>query len=189
MIIQQAPQTRVYDDVRPANWFYSSVTHVSERGWMTSTASDPLRFRPNDNVTQGDVIDALYRMVGSPTVLSMQGRPLQGRDAAHQWALSRGILPLNGQYNFGNSVSRQDIAYLLDQLASAQNMRYPVTRSASAFADEWSINVNARTAVTNLYRAEIINGRTTETFVPLGNMTRAEFATVLHRFSTVMRTR
>jgi hypothetical protein len=154
---------------------------------MASSASDPLRFRPNDPVTQGDVIDALYRMVGSPTMLSMQGYPLQGSDASHQWARSKSILPLSGQYSLSNSISRQDIAYLLDQLARDQRLRYPTTRSAPAFADEWAIDANARPAVTSLYRAEIINGRTTETFAPLGHMTRAEFATVLHRFATVMR--
>jgi len=189
MIIQSTPQIRVYDDVSPVNWFYTSVAFVSERGWMTSSTNDPLRFRPNDPVTQGDVVDALYRMAGSPTMLSMHGYPLQGRDASHQWALSKSILPLSGRYDLNGAVTRQDIAFLLDRLADVQNLRYRTTRSAPNFADEWSIHVSAREAVTNLYRSEIINGRTTETFVPLGNMTRAEFATVLHRFANAMRVR
>jgi len=62
-------------------------------------------------------------------------------------------------------------------------LRYPVVRGAPNFADEWQINNSARSHVIDMYRAGIINGRTSSTFVPLGNMTRAEFAVLLQRFS------
>jgi len=182
-------QFRLYDDVNTANWFYSSVTFVSERGWMASSPTSPLQFRPNDPVTQGDVVDALYRMAGSPIMLSMHGYALQGREASHQWMLSKSIVPLSGTYNMDSAISRQDIVHLLDRYANVQNMRYPTSRNAPAFADEWNIHADARNAVNNLFRAEIINGRTTDTFVPMGLMTRAEFAATLHRFATVMRVR
>ena len=176
-----------YDDVYISNWFYSDVLYVSERGWMTSAPSEPRRFRPSDPVTQGEAIDALYRMIGSPTILDQYNFALQGRDAAYEWVKASGIMPIGGYYNLDNAITRQDIVVILDKLVSIMNLRYTSIRSAPNFEDEWQIHNAALLAVTNLYRAGIISGRTWSTFVPLGNMTRAEFAAILRRSDEALR--
>jgi len=178
---QQSATT--FQDVRASDWFFNSVVFVSNRGWMTSSAAEPSLFRPSAAVTQGDVVDALYRMAGSPTVLNQHGQSLQGRDAAHEWVRASGILPIGGQYNLGSAITRQDIAVLFDRLVVVLRLRYPTIRGEPTFADEWLIDPGARRPVVSLFRAGILNGRTASTFVPLGNMTRAEFAAVLHRFA------
>jgi len=150
---------------------------------MTARSTEPGRFRPSDPATQGEVIDAMYRMAGSPSILNEFGQALQGRDAAYEWVRSNGILPIGGSYSLGSPITRQDIALLFARLASVLRLRYPVVRPAPAFADEWQIEAVARTPVIDLYRAGIINGRTPGTYVPLGYMTRAEFAAVLNRFA------
>ena len=172
-----------FDDVYTTDWYYADVVFVANRGWMTGRASQPRQFAPHSPVTQGEVLDAFYYVAGRPSVTSVSGAVLQGRDAALQWALSAGITPIGGAYNLSSAISRQDIALLFTKLASSQNLRFPVIRGAVAFADEQSINTAARSAVTTLYRAGIVNGRASNMFTPLGNMTRAEFAAVLHRFS------
>ncbi|MCL2124812.1 MAG: leucine-rich repeat protein [Oscillospiraceae bacterium] len=175
-----------YDDVYVSAWYYADVVFVSDRAWMTSKPSEPRMFRPSNPVTQGEVIDALYRMAGSPTVLSQYGYYLQGRDAAYAWVLANAILPIGGVYNLNSAITRQDIVVILAKLVSVMGMRYTYVRGAITFADESLIDVSAKTAVTNLYRAGVISGRAEGTFVPLGNMTRAEYAAVLHRFATVI---
>jgi len=175
--------SQTYNDVYSSDWYYPGVEYVSQRGWMTARSSEPGRFRPNDPVTQGEVIDAMYRMAGTPTVLNQNGQSLQGRDASYEWVRSNGIRPIGGYYNLNSPITRQDIALLFSQLVSALHLRYPTVREAPAFADEWQIEPTARTPVINLYRAGIINGRTASTFVPQGNMTRAEFAVTLYRFA------
>ena len=180
---QTAP---IYDDVFTSNWYYDDVAYVSSRGWMTSNSSEPRRFRPSDSVTQGELVDALYRMAGSPAI-SQSGYPLQGRDAALAWVRTNNILPLSGSYSLSSAITRQDIVYILARFATVRNLRYTTVRAAPNFSDTSQIDSAARTAVTNLYRAGIINGRTESTFVPLGNMTRAECAATLHRYATSMR--
>jgi hypothetical protein len=177
---------QVFDDVRATDWYYSDVEYVTNRGWMTGRASAPRTFAPNSPVTQGDVVDALYRVAGRPGVLSASGAVLQGRDAALQWALSNSIIPLGGVYDTGSAITRQDVALLVYRLAGWQGLSLPVLRSAPSFVDSSSIHNAARTAVNAVYRAEIMNGRSYDTFVPLGNMTRAEFAAVLHRFAAAV---
>ena len=185
-VVVAAQTSQEYDDVYTSDWFYNSVSYVSSRGWMTARASEPRRFRPSDTVTQGEVIDALYRMAGSPTIMNQYGQALQGRDAAFEWVRSNGILPLGGFYELNSSITRQDIAVIFSRLVSVLRMRYPVVRAAISFADEWQIDPNARTAVNDIYRAGVMGGRTANTFVPLGYVTRAEYAAVLHRFAEAM---
>ena len=182
-VIQSGTQSWSYTDVISTAWYYDDVAFVSQRGWLTSNVIDSSRFRPSDPVTQGEVVDALYRMAGSPNIMSTYGYPLQGRDASHRWVLNRSILPLDGPYNLDSTISRQNIAFLLSQFADVRRLHYRNSRSAIDFADEALINPRALDAVTELYRAGIINGRANDTFDPLGHMTRAEFAAVLHRFA------
>lgn len=182
-VVQTGNQSFSYNDVVSTAWYYDDVVFVSQRGWLTSGVADPISFRPNDPITQGDVVDALYRMAGSPNIMSTYGYPLQGRDASHRWVLNRSILPLDGPYSLDSTISRQNIAFLLSQFADVRRLHYRNTRSAIDFSDESLINPRALDAVTELYRAGIINGRTNDTFAPLGYMTRAEFAAVLHRFA------
>ena len=178
----QTPQT--YDDVHTSNWYYADVVYVSQRGWMTSKPTEPNKFRPSDPVTQGEVIDALYQMAGSPAITNQYGYTLQGRDASYEWVISRNILPIGGKYNLNSAITRQDIAVILARLTAVLNLRYTYTRSAPNFTDTWQIDSVARAAVINLFRAGVISGRTEKTFVPLGSMTRAECAAILHRFDT-----
>lgn len=176
----------VYNDVYSSDWFYSSVLYVSERGWMKARSSEPGMFRPDAPATQGEVIDAMYSMAGSPTILNANNQTLQGRDAALEWARSNSIQPIGGFYNMNSPVSRQDLMVLFGRMVSVLRLKYPVTRPAPAFADEWQIDPIARSHVTDLYRAGIINGRSGSTFDPNGVMTRAELATFLRQFSVAL---
>ena len=175
-----------FDDVKTSDWYYADVVYTSSRGWMTAGPIDARRFRPTDPVTQGEAIDAIWRMAGTPTVLNQFGQPLQGRDASYEWVRANGILPIGGSFNLSSAITRQDVTVLFGKFVSLLRLRYPVVRNAPNFADEWQIEASARSSVVNLYRAGIINGRTASTFVPLGNMTRAEFSAFLHRFATAM---
>jgi len=175
-----------YQDVRMTDWFFASVNYVTERGWMSARSNEPGFFRPSATVTQGEVIDAFYKMAGSPTILNAHGQTLQGRDAAYEWVRANGILPLGSQYSLNSPISRQNIAVLFSRMVTALRLNYPITRAEPSFADYWQIDPSARTAVSDIFRAGIMSGRTASTFAPLGNMTRAEYAAVLNRFSQTM---
>lgn len=174
----------MFGDVPASAWFSTGVNFVGSRGWMTPDANR--NFRPNANVTQGEVMDALHRMAGLPSVLNQRGQPLYGRAAAQEWMMQSGILPISGQFSVNSAITRQDVTLLLFRLTHHARLEYRFIRNAYTFADEWQISGVARNAVSNAYRAGLINGRTPSTFVPLGNMTRAEFATLLHRYSDMV---
>jgi len=172
-----------YTDVFSSDWYYHSVEYVSYRGWMFARSSEPGRFRPSDPATQGEVIDAIYCMAGSPTILNANNQVLQGRDAALEWVRANAILPIGGYFNLNSAITRQDLTVLFGRLVSVLRLRYPVVRGAPAFADDWQIDQVARSHVIDMYRAGIINGRTASTFVPMGTLSRAEFATFLRQFA------
>jgi len=66
-----APQGRIttqaspvyFDDVRPDDWFYSSVNYVYENGIMMGTDTG---FAPNTTMTRGMMITILHRLAGTP---------------------------------------------------------------------------------------------------------------------------
>ena len=153
---------------------------------MTGLPSQPRLFRPNDPVKQGELIEALYRMAGSPTIIGSNGSALYGREAAQQWVMSNGITPIAGAYNLDGAITRQDVVFMLYGLTGALNKHLTPIRAAPNFADGWQISEAARVAVTELYRAGIINGTAQGTFVPLANMSRAECAMLLQLFSQAL---
>ena len=53
-----------FDDVRPADWFYSSVETVCGKGLMTGTTTRT--FRPELPVTRGMLVTILYRLENYP---------------------------------------------------------------------------------------------------------------------------
>ena len=177
---------QLFDDVRSSDWFFGHIVFVNERGWMTASSSNPRQFRPNASVTQGDVVDALYRMSGRPSMISPQGGILSGRQAAIEWALQNGLTPSGGQISADSSITRQDIVRIISRLVSLNSITLRVIRSAPNFSDEWAISSSLRSNVTALYRAGIIEGRAGNTFVPQGSMTRGEFAAVLFGFTNAV---
>jgi len=164
------------------DWYYESIYFVSRRDWMHAKSSEPTRFRPGTPVTQGEVIEALYNMVGKPTMLNQYGHTLQGLDAADEWVHANGILPSSGGYSYDSFITRQDAALLIIRTAGIMRVSLRYIRNAPVFADEWETAPIARPAISDLFRAGIINGRTSSTFDPLGAMSRAEFAVIMHRF-------
>ena len=165
----------------------ASSWYAGGHGLNTASATGQLNIRPYDYVTQGDIIDALYRIAGSPSMVSKQGLPLTGSDAAFTWVLSRGILPSNGLYEQGSYATRQDVAILMSRLADALRLSLPAIRGSHYFRDESSIDPRARRAVSELYMAGVFNGRTADTFDPYGYMTRSQFATVIQRFAEAVK--
>jgi hypothetical protein len=184
-IVGTAAVQLIFSDASPGSWYYSSVVFVGTRDWMTAD-SNTLNFRPSAMVTQGEFIEAIYRMVGRPSVWGQNSQTPPDSTASIEWALSAGVLPSDGFISADSAISRQDAALMLLRLSQVMRMTYQFIRGTPVFTDEWQISAAARPAVFNAYRAGLMSGRTTNTFVPLGNMTRAECAVILHRYSEMV---
>ena len=175
-----------FTDVHEYEWFYQDVKYVFRNSLMNGTSPD--KFSPNMDLTRGMIVTILYRHAGSPGVSGIVnpfGDISEGNyyTDAVIWAAENGIVfGYNGMFNPDDSVTRQDLAVILDRYAGIAGMPLPLDRVYQGFNDDKDIASYAKEAVEALYRAQIINGRADNLFVPKGSATRAEAAAMLHRF-------
>jgi hypothetical protein len=174
-------------DVNAEDWFYHDVYYVWENGLMNGTG--PTRFTPNATLTRGMVVTVLYRHEGEPSVAGLSD-PFpdvttgQWYMDAVKWAADKKIILGYGNGNFGpnDNVTREQLAAILYRYAGDAGADLPEARAYPGFSDDASTSEYAKAAVTALYRAEVINGKPNNRFDPKGSATRAEFATMIHRF-------
>ncbi|MDL2273419.1 S-layer homology domain-containing protein [Oscillospiraceae bacterium OttesenSCG-928-G22] len=176
-----------FTDVKENDWFYSHVKYVYENGLMQGIAED--KFGAGLPMSRAMLITVLYRIVGEPNV-DGQDNPFSDVESgqwytdAVLWAEANGITTGYGDGVFGtdDEVTREDMCVLLVRFLNFMGIELPVERDAFDFADASKISGYAREAVMLLYRAGIIEGKGDGVFDPQGSATRAELATMLHRF-------
>jgi hypothetical protein len=79
-------------------------------------------------------------------------------------------------------ITRQDLAVILMRYAEFANRQFPVTLQYDTFTDDADIAGYAQQAIQTLAGGGILSGKPGGLFDPQGSATRAEVASVLHRF-------
>ena len=180
--------SRKYTDVNPdpSNWYHPHVDYAVEHGLMNGTSATT--FNPNGTITRAMVVTILYRMGGSPT---MSGNPgysdvLPGKwySNAIKWATDTGIATGYGSGKFGpnDPVTREQMATFLMRYAKFKGKNPSATGSLSGYTDAGQVHSWAVDAVRWAVSIGIIQGTSSTTLNPRGNASRAQFATIAHRY-------
>jgi hypothetical protein len=173
-------------DVKEEDWFYNDVEYTHIRGLIMGTSGNT--FSPITSTTRGMIVTILYRHAGSPDVSTL-ANPFS--DAAGKyytdavkWAAANNIVAGvgGGYFEPEAPVTRQDLAAILNRYAGFAGMKLPVTRAYTAFNDDADIAGYAREAIEKFFAAAIIEGKGNGIADPKGTATRAEVASMLHRF-------
>ena len=182
---EDEPEASVFTDVSEDVWYAESVAFVNENGLMTGTGNGT--FSPDTNMTRAMLATVLHRLAGEPVAAS--GASFSDIASgtwysdAIAWAQTDGIVKgFDGIFNPDGDITRQDLAVILVRYAASIGFELPVNRDLPNFADKANVAGYALEAVEALYRAEILNGKSSERFDPTGLATRAEVAAVLQRF-------
>lgn len=175
-----------FDDVKPADWFYSSVETVCAKGLMTGTSART--FRPALPVTRGMLVTILYRLENYPKTAS--GSPFADVAAgsyyekAIRWAANKIVTGYDAAH-FGpdDALTREQLAAILYRFA--RDKRYDTGKSAdlTGFADYSRISAYALEGLSWANAAGLVNGRSETELSPQGSATRAEVAAMLYRFA------
>jgi len=173
-----------FGDVEAGDWFYDDVRYAFENGLMNGIGADA--FGPQLETSRGMIATILWRIEGEPAPGGDSGFTDLRQDwykNAVIWANEAGIVKGYGSL-FGpdDPLLRQDMAVILLRYAEAMELELPKLRDAVTFVDAGEIADYAKTAVTTLYEAGIINGKGNNLFDPQGTATRVECAAMLHRF-------
>ena len=175
-----------FKDVTQANWFYEHVKYCYDNGLMNGITADT--FAPQRNTTRAEFATVIWRLEGSPAPTGANPfadcQTHWSKDAV-AWAFENGIVNGIDATHFApnNNITREQMVTMLYRYVGEP----PVTGNLNAFTDAGSVSAYARSAMIWGVQNGVITGRTATTLAPKGLATRAELATILHRFDLMLK--
>ena len=169
------------------HWEKENIDFVASRGLISGTSATT--FAPNTVITRAGFLVALGRLSGADVSACKTSSfsDVKTGDPAMpyiEWAVKNKIMQGIGGGRFGPalSISRQDMAVIMQNYAKATGYKLPVSIAAVTFSDSAKIATYAKEAVTAIQQAGVMHGKGNNAFDPQGNATRAEASAILRRF-------
>ena len=145
-------------------------------------------FEPDGTITRAMVVTILYRMSGEPAVSGNSGFSdvPSGRyySNAIKWATDKGIAKGvgGGKFEPDAPVTREQMSTFLMRYAKFKGKSTSTSTSLSGYTDAGKVSSWAVDAVKWSVGNGIIVGTTATTLDPGSTATRAQFATIVHRY-------
>lgn len=174
-----------FTDVAANAWYADAVEYVRDNGLMSGTSTTT--FSPDGTMTRAMLATTLYREAGSPAVTGADTFSDTQTGAWYEdavlWASQEGVVSGYGNGLFGTNdpVSREQIATILWRYTGS-----PSTSAGQDFADETAISAYASAAVDWARANGIVNGMEGNRFAPQLSATRAQVATILRNYLTMV---
>ena len=173
------------------HWAKEHILFTVSRGLFSGTSETT--FSPNTTLTRGMFVTALGRLAGiNPADYQNRKFTDVKADAYYSpyvnWAASKGIVSGTTSSTFApdSNITREQMAVIMKNYADKMGYSIPKTLEAVTFADNAQISSWAKDAVKAMQQAGVLSGKENNRFDPQGNATRAEAATVLHRFVEIV---
>ena len=176
-----------YPDVA-GTWSEEYVKRMTELELMEGRSAGA--FAPNENMTRAELVLALYRLAGSPSVSGKTPFDDVAGDTAYRdaviWANEKGIASgrSQGVFDPNGDVQRQEIAKILNAFAADAVGRKSLHNRIdvlSGYADAAQVSDWARESVNWAVASEFITGSGGR-LNPRGAATRAQMAAILCRY-------
>ncbi|WP_206460082.1 S-layer homology domain-containing protein [Anaerovorax sp. IOR16] len=173
------------------HWAKNPITFLAAREVVSGKGVNT--FAPNDNITRAEFAQILYGMENPKNIDAAKAaetfKDVKATDwyaKAVAWAYDnevvKGQKDIDGKMNFAPNakITRQDMAVMIQNYQSKVIKReLAVVKKEIVFTDQQKIAAYAKTAVSQLQKSGIINGKTATTFNPKDNATRAESAVII----------
>ena len=176
-----------FADVTESAWYYENVLYVYTHQLFNGMTEN--MFGPSIPMSRGMLVTVLGRhygvdisQYGSASFDDVDGGKYYAPYV--EWARQVGIVSGVGGNLFDPdaNVTRQDLAVILMRYAEYAGLELPVKNEYSEFMDDADIANYAKEAIEAFFKAGIIRGYPDGSFKPKGTATRAEVASILHRF-------
>ena len=176
------------------SWAANAIDYASKWGLVNGVSSaPPYRFAPRDTMRRCDLVLILYRIAGSPQITGSSPYVDVPADAYYfasvLWASRQGILnglPLSGMYAPNTMVTREEFAAMLYNFALSLGESTATNGSLNNYTDVKQVSSYAYGAMQWAVSRGYITSTSTSALVlsPTATATRAEIATLLHRYLT-----
>lgn len=197
----KTPVTEVFGDVMKDSWYLDAVQYVYDHGIMSGSAG---LFSPNNEVTRAMVVETLYKMEGRPAVTdyTQYGQFTDlNRDQwwanSVAWAMNEGIATGDTYYKTFSpekAVTREQFATFLYRYADGIGLDVSLSKDASEILGNTGVSEYAKTAfawavdqglITGMKSTDA-NGKEYTDLAPYVGATRAQLATMLQRFCSLI---
>ena len=167
---------RQFRDVRPSDWFFSGAKGMASLGLMKGT--DAVNFTPQQTTSRAMLWVMLHRMDGQ----AVSANASTWYSDAQAWVMANSIA--DGKDPNG-VISREEITLTLWRYAQYKGMNVDMAYDLTPYPDASSVSAEAVSAMKWACGNGIINGMD-GLLAPAGNTTRAQIATILTRFLTLL---
>ncbi len=178
----------VFTDVSPDDWFFYYIYDVYEKSLMTGPADAV--FKPTDDLVRAEFAMVLYRADGAGEVEFESIFPDVEEDGwfalAVTWGVKTGVIHgySNGFFGPADKIQRQQAALMMFRYAQALGYDTDERASLDRYTDCGEVDEFAREAVEWAAATGLMTGKNDQTELdPRGNISRAECATILARFT------
>lgn len=182
-----------FADVAQGSWYEEAVRFVQSKGMMVGTSAT--EFSPELTTSRAMIVTILWRLEGSPAVTAGAADGSftdvaagQWYAAAVAWASGKAIVNGMGDGTFAPDapITREQLAAILYRYAGYKGHNTQSGGSLSGFSDAASVSAYAVDALTWCNAKGLITGMGDGVLAPQGNATRAQAATIFHRFCTTV---
>ena len=182
------PAPLPFEDVAPSAWYESAVRYAYFHNIMEGMSET--EFAPAAALTRAMAAQILYNLEGQPTVsgdnefIDVSG----WYETAVTWAAETGVAIGYGDGTFQptDSITRQEFAQMLYNYAKYKGYDLTAEGDLSTFPDAGSIADWAEAAMSWANGNKLINGHDDGTIDAAGIGTRAQAASILMQFDTII---
>ncbi|MCR4804392.1 MAG: S-layer homology domain-containing protein [Clostridia bacterium] len=182
-----------YTDIKPTDWYHDGVHFVLENGIMGGTAEGI--FSPEATATRAMIVRMLWNLAGQPEAEEKAEFADVAEDAwyadAVAWAACEGIVSGYGE-DFGpdDAVTREQLAAILYGYAKYRGIEKVLTMEyiLGRYTDGEETSDWAKAALDWAIKLNVLGGVTPDTLKPKAEATRAQVATMLKNFCTLVLT-
>ena len=187
---QDACPSKQFVDVNEKLWYHEGVDYVLQTGLMIGTSERT--FSPNGPLTRGQLMVILYRLAGSPAAEAKA--PFTDVQAgtyyadAVAWAYEAGIAKGVSQTRFApnQGVSREQLVTFFARYTAWTGNVVEAVGDLRGFEDADRVSAYAQEAMTWAVENGLIEGTGENLLAPGHGSTRAQAATILLRYCTVL---
>ncbi|MDM5281312.1 SwmB domain-containing protein [Paenibacillus silvae] len=171
-----------------SHWANDVIKELSAK-WIISTPSGTY-YRPNENISRAEFAELVARGLGLKAEPSAASRftDVRGGSITSAYigaAAEAGIITGNtdGTFKPDRAITREQMAIMMVRAMNYGGQTLSLQSSANSTLSKFKDNkkVQSKDSVAKAVQAGIIQGMTTNTFVPQGNATRAQAAVMLKR--------
>ena len=183
-----APSPLPFEDVAPGAWYEEAVRYAYFHNIMEGMSET--EFAPATALTRAMAVQILYNLEGQPTVSGdNEFTDVSGwYETAVTWAAETGVATGYGDGTFQptDSITRQEFAQMLYNYAKYKGYDLTAEGDLSQFPDSGSVANWAKVAMSWANGNKLINGHDNGTIDAAGAGTRAQAASILMQFDTII---